>query len=248
MCPRRPIWIPEDAPPLFPNPRAFDPAGLVAGGGDLSRARLLAAYRQGLFPWFNEEPILWWSPDPRAILDPEHLHVSRSLWRTLRNKTWTVRATRDLNDVLSGCAEREEGTWLTAEMHAAYANLGVVGDALAYEVRDGDELIGGLYGVWVGGLFAAESKFHRQRDASKVALVAAVTHLFALGVRLLDVQFLTPHLASLGVFEIGRDVYLHRLAEVTALGREPGPGALVPPEIGEDLLPWLREMLREQPQ
>jgi len=102
--------------------------------------------------------------------------------------------------------------------------------------------------VWVGGLFAAESKFHRQRDASKVALVAAVTHLFALGVRLLDVQFLTPHLASLGVFEIGRDGYLDRLAEVTALGREPGTGALVPPEIGEDLLPWLREMLREQPQ
>ncbi|HSC85985.1 MAG TPA: leucyl/phenylalanyl-tRNA--protein transferase [Polyangiaceae bacterium] len=269
MCPRRPVWIPEDAPPLFPDPRSFDANGLVAGGGDLSRTRLLAAYRQGLFPWFNEPPILWWSPDPRAVIDPEHLHVSRSLLRALRKTNWRIRASWDLDGVLLGCAEREEGTWLSAEMHAAYAELGRHHHALAYEVHDGDELVGGLYGVLLGGLFAAESKFHRATDASKLALMAAVTHSFAWGVRLFDVQFLTPHLESLGVYELPRELYLERLGPLTAepapLASEPAPSTALaaphpsqaadgllglpsgPPGVGVDLVPWLRSRFDSSP-
>lgn len=266
---QRPLWIPANAPPLFPDPREFHPEGLIAGGGDLSPARLLSAYRAGIFPWFNEPPILWWSPDPRAVIDPEHLHVSKSLLRTLRKTSWTVHASFELDPVLEGCAERPEGTWLTAEMHAAYAELGRLGRALAYEVRDGEALVGGLYGVWTDGLFAAESKFHRARDASKVALVAAVTHLFALGVELFDVQFLTEHLGSLGVYEISRDEYLARLHQATSRGafdEAPGPSApgrppvsdapaapdspataplSPPPPPGHDLLPWVLEKLAE---
>ena len=239
---RRPLWIPEEAPPLFPDPREFDAEGLVAGGGDLSRPRLLAAYRQGLFPWYNEPPILWWSPDPRAIVDPERLHVSRSMKRVLR-QNWSVRATWDLHEVLRGCAEREEGTWLHSEMHDAYAALGRSKEALAYEVRLDGELVGGLYGVLIGGLFAAESKFHRARDASKVALIAAVTHLFAGNVKLFDVQFLTPHLHTMGVYEISRAHYLERLAEATSTPIAPARPNLAFPAVGDEILPWLREQL-----
>lgn len=242
MRPRRPVWIPEEAPPLFPDPRDFDAEGLVAGGGDLSRARLLAAYRQGLFPWYNDPPILWWSPDPRAIVDPEHLHVSRSMRRVFR-QAWSVRATWDLDEVLRGCAEREEGTWLHAEMHAAYAALGGSHDALAYEVRLDGQLVGGLYGVLIDGFFAAESKFHRARDASKIALIAAVTHLFARGVELFDVQFLTPHLQRLGVYEIDRGEYLERLVEATRRTEPPAERRAACPDVGEEIMPWLQEWL-----
>lgn len=248
---RRPVWIPEDAPAIFPDPRLFDAEGLVAGGGDLSIERLIAAYRSGIFPWFNEPPILWWSPDPRALLDPEHLHVSRSLLRTLRKCGWSVRATSELGPVMVGCAEREEGTWITDEMFDAYVELGRRGHALAYEVRDGDELVGGLYGVLTGGLFAAESKFHRARDASKVALVVSVLHTFARGAQLFDVQFKTDHLATLGVREVTRDEYLARLERALVVagaseGAVASTSAGSPPGEDVDLLPWSLEKWAER--
>lgn len=214
----------------------------MAGGGDLSVARLRAAYQQGIFPWYNEPPLLWWSPDPRAILEPQHLHISRSLKRTLKKCGWTVQVTAEMREVLSACAEREEGTWLNEEMQCAYQELAESGYALAYEVRQEGELIGGLYGVLTSGLFAAESKFHRVTDASKVALVAAVTHLFQSGLRLFDVQFLTPHLSSLGVIEISREEYLKRLQALTGLPEDPCPSSrvLAHPHSAQ-LLPWLLE-------
>jgi leucyl/phenylalanyl-tRNA--protein transferase len=232
----RPIWIPPDAPPVFPNPSGFNPEGLIAGGGDLSTARLLAAYRTGLFPWYDEEPILWWCPDPRSVLTMESLHVSRSMRRTLRNTPWTVTCGKALLEVMNGCADRPEGTWLNAEMKAAYLALGRLGHALSYEVWDGDELVGGLYGVLIGGLFAAESKFHRRTDASKVALCSAAVDLFDRGLQLFDVQFTTDHLKTMGIHEIPRNEYLTRLS--SALDIE-----LTAPEQEDNRLPRVRRIL-----
>lgn len=238
---KRPVWMPPFGVPEFPDPREFAREGLVAGGGRLSTDWLRAAYRAGIFPWYQEPPILWWSPDPRAILDPAHLHVSRSLARRLRTTSFTIRAVRSIEEVMRAAGDRREGTWVTEEMIEAYEELAREGDALAYEVREGDELVGGLYGVLVGSLFAAESKFHRRTDASKLALVAAVTHLFEAGVTLFDVQFQTPHLASLGVYEVPRTEYVARalVASATPLG------TLVP-ATGVDLVPWLRARFSRQ--
>lgn len=235
-APRSPVWIPADAPAVFPNPSDFDRAGLVAGGGDLSVARLLAAYRRGLFPWYNEPPILWWSPDPRGVIDHTSLHISRSLKRALRQTHFTVTCNTAFKAVMDGCAEREEGTWLTDEMKAAYLALEQSGHALSYEVWHGAELVGGLYGVRIGGLYAAESKFHRRTNASKIALVCAVTDLFSRGLQLFDVQFETEHLKTLGVFEMTRAEYLSRLPD--ACGRE-----LSPPSPTGNLLPQVLDLL-----
>ncbi|HXS17381.1 MAG TPA: leucyl/phenylalanyl-tRNA--protein transferase, partial [Polyangiaceae bacterium] len=213
----------------------FHPRGIVAGGGDLSPARLLAAYRAGIFPWYDQRPILWWSPDPRAIITQQTLHVSRSLKRRLVHCPYAVTCNRDPEAVLDGCADRAGGTWLDSDMRAAYLRLFDAGHLLSFEVWQGAlperKLVGGLYGVLVDGLFAAESKFHRATDASKLALVCAVSTLFARGLRLFDVQFTTEHLLSLGVFNVSRDEYLDRLAEArTAL--------VVPPETStDDLVP-----------
>lgn len=213
---RHPIWIPEGAECSFPNPLEFEPMGLVAGGGDLSRERILSAYRSGIFPWYDELPILWWSPDPRAIIDPESLHISRSLRRRLRTTDFVVTCNSAPEAVLDACAQRPEGTWLDWRMRQAYLDLFEAGYLATYEVWQPDadgfrELVGGLYGVLMGGLYAAESKFHRATDASKVGLVCAVTDLFARGVELFDVQFSTPHLITMGVHEIRRHAYLARL-------------------------------------
>jgi leucyl/phenylalanyl-tRNA--protein transferase len=211
-----PVFIPEDAPCVFPDPREFSALGIIAAGGDLSPARLVAAYRAGIFPWYDQEPILWWSPDPRAIITPQTLHVSRSLKRRLLHCPYTVTCNRDPEGVLQGCADRAEGTWLDRGMREAYLRLCEAGHLLSFEVWQRDasarQLVGGLYGVLVDGLFAAESKFHRSADASKVALVCAVTTMFARGLRLFDVQFTTEHLRTLGVFNISRAQYLDHLA------------------------------------
>lgn len=236
----RPVWIPSDAPPWFPSPQDYNKEGLIAGGGDLSTSRLLAAYKAGLFPWYNEPPILWWSPDPRSIITPQSLHVSRSLRRTMSKPGWKITAGQALNSVMLACADREEGTWLTKEMQVAYLDLESAGHVLSYEVWWNDELVGGLYGVLIGGLYAAESKFHRRTDASKIALCAAVTDLYDRGVQLFDVQFSTPHLASLGVFEVSRDEYLERLAHAQS-------ALLEAPRTSGDLLPWVQERLRHAP-
>lgn len=234
---KAPVWIPEDAPPIFPDPREFGAHGLLAGGGDLSSARLLAAYRTGIFPWYDEPPILWWSPDPRAVISPKSLHLSRSLKRTLRTTRFTVTSNQALSGVMEGCADRPEGTWLTPEMQDAYLKLADLGCAASYEVWEGATLVGGLYGVLIGGLFAAESKFHRRTDASKIALVCAVADLFHRGVRLFDVQFRTDHLETLGVHELSRDDYLERLKSVVSL-------RLSAPCPEPNLLPSVRRQLR----
>jgi leucyl/phenylalanyl-tRNA---protein transferase len=217
-----------NAPPIFPDPRRGDDEGLVAIGGDLSVARLRAAYAAGIFPWYNDGfPVLWWSPNPRAILPAEELHVSRSLGRRLRQRNYAVTWNLAFADVITACGQqRKGGTWIVPEMRAAYVRLHHEGYAHSLEVWQENRLVGGLYGVQSGALFAAESMFHRVTDASKIAVVAASRSLQRAGIQVLDVQFATPHLRSLGVKEISRDDYLARVAraresDVNLAGLEP---------------------------
>jgi leucyl/phenylalanyl-tRNA--protein transferase len=199
----------DDAADSFPDPQLAlkDPNGLLAVGGDLSVARLIAAYRQGIFPWYDDgQPILWWSPDPRAVLFPRELHVSRSLRRTIRRNRFSVSIDTDFPGVISGCARSrtETGTWITTEMSAAYQNLFDAGHAHAAEVWLDGELVGGLYGVNIGRVFFGESMFSRSTDASKIALVKLVSVCLELGIELIDCQIASAHLASLGSRQIPR--------------------------------------------
>jgi leucyl/phenylalanyl-tRNA--protein transferase len=199
--------------PDFPDPTEADARGLVAAGGLLTPNWLLDAYKRGIFPWYDAGmPPLWWSPDPRCVVDADSIHISRSMRRFLRTTQFTVSFNRAFADVMRGCAEeRESGTWILPEMIEAYTRLRALGCAHSVEVWQSATLVGGLYGVQHGGLFAAESMFHRETNASKLALIAAVQNLFAAGVRLFDVQFLTPHLESLGAYTVPRTEYLARL-------------------------------------
>lgn len=200
-----------DAP--FPDPLDCDhPDGLIAVGGDLSRNRLLNAYRNGIFPWYQTGgPILWWSPDPRAILIPDHVHISRRLKRTLRQRRFEITIDRDFTAVIDGCAEPRDdssGTWITPEMRSAYIHLHQSGDAHSLEIRREGRLIGGLYGVAIGRIFFAESKFHYERDASKIALVELMRRLEAQGYLLCDCQLWNPHLEHFGVRMVSRTDFL----------------------------------------
>ena len=189
-----------------------DPDGLVAVGGDLRPETLLGAYRRGIFPWFNEgDPILWWSPDPRAVFELDQFHASRRLLRTCRGGKFTLTVNQAFPAVMRACGEREEGTWITHAMLAGYAELHRLGHAHSVEAWREGELVGGVYGVAQGGLFAAESMFHRAADAGKVALVHLVERLRERGFTLFDTQMLTPVTASLGAVEIPRAEYLRRL-------------------------------------
>jgi leucyl/phenylalanyl-tRNA--protein transferase len=210
----RPVLIAPGGPLDFPDAEESDAEGLVAVGGDLSVERLLVAYDHGIFPWYAEGlPPMWWSPDPRAVVEPSTLHVSRSLARELKQGRFHVTFDRAFADVIEECGrEREGGTWILPEMLEAYVRLHTLGHARSFEVWLDDRLVGGLYGVQRGALFAAESMFHRATNASKVALVAAVKSLFAAGIELFDVQFTTSHLASMGVHDISRGAYLARVA------------------------------------
>lgn len=216
--PRAPVLLSPSAPPVFPDPRRGDDEGLVAIGGDLSRERLLAAYAAGIFPWYSEGfPVLWWCPNPRAVLPAEELHVSRSLARRLRRRDYVLTWNLAFADVIAACGEqRKGGTWIVPEMRMAYQRLHHAGHAHSLEVWQDNRLVGGLYGVQVGALFAAESMFHRVTDASKIAVVAASRSLRAAGIEVFDVQFATPHLRSLGVKEISRDDYLDRVHRARA--------------------------------
>jgi leucyl/phenylalanyl-tRNA--protein transferase len=200
---------------VFPPPELAEPGGLLAVGGDLAPPRLLLAYSMGIFPWYNEgDPILWWSPDPRCILDPAELRVSRSLARTLRGEEFTVTYDRAFAAVIDACAELRrdgEGTWITGEMREAYCRLHALGHAHSVEVWHEGELAGGLYGVCLGRCFFGESMFHRVTDASKVAFATLARHIAARGFELLDCQLPSPHLASLGAREIPREEFLARL-------------------------------------
>jgi len=207
---------------FFPPASRASPEGLVAVGGRLTTDRLLDAYRHGIFPWpsHSHEPMLWWSPDPRAILPLDGLRVSRRLERRLKSSEFSLSMNSAFEQVIAACAtghSREEGTWLTPEMIAAYTELHRLGHAHSVESWKDGQLVGGVYGVAIGGLFSAESMFYRARDASKAALARLVGHLRSRGYRLLDVQQWTPHTGRLGVIEIPRREYLRRLAEVVDL-------------------------------
>jgi leucyl/phenylalanyl-tRNA--protein transferase len=209
----RPVLLSPTGPMSFPDPEQSDGEGLLAVGGDLTPERLLLAYESGIFPWYAEGlPPMWWSPDPRAVIDDRALHVSKSLARELRRGRFRVTSNVAFERVMRECGrERDGGTWILPEMVRAYVRLHELGFARSFEVWHENQLAGGLYGVQRGGLFAAESMFHRETNASKVALVAAVRSLFAAGITLMDVQFLTPHLASMGVRELPRRLYLAQL-------------------------------------
>ncbi|MGH9157149.1 MAG: leucyl/phenylalanyl-tRNA--protein transferase [Acidimicrobiales bacterium] len=210
--------MPVEPPPSrwsIAAPSGATGADLVALGADLEAGTLLAAYRAGLFPMPVDDRLGWWSPDLRAILPLGGLRVSRSLRRSVRRFAVTMDTAFDA--VIAACAEpRGEGEWITREIGDAYRGLHRLGWAHSVECWDGPELAGGLYGVAIGGLFAGESMFHRVADASKVALVALVGVLRDGGASLLDVQWRTPHLASLGVVEVGRPTYQRLLADALA--------------------------------
>jgi leucyl/phenylalanyl-tRNA--protein transferase len=198
---------------VFPDPDQAldDPNGLLAIGGDLSVERLLLAYRSGIFPW-TADPPTWWSPDPRGILPLEGLHISRSLARTLRRAPFAVTRDRAFAAVVRACAvTRRHGNWITPEIARAYTRLHEAGHAHSVECWQGDQLVGGIYGVSTGGLFAGESMFHTVDDASKVALVSLVEHLRARGFVLFDIQMVTPTTRHFGAVEIPRREYLARL-------------------------------------
>lgn len=201
-------WLgPQDR---FPDPEtaARHPNGLLAAGGDIDPARLLEAYRQGIFPWFGEgDPVLWWSPDPRTVLYPAQLHVRRSLAKRLRNVAWDVRADTCFDRVMEACAEPradQEGTWITARMREAYGELARMGLAHSVETWLDGELVGGLYGVALGRMFFGESMFSRVSDASKVAFVHLVANLRAWGFQLIDCQMRTRLLQSFGARDLAR--------------------------------------------
>lgn len=211
-------WLTPDSP--FPplNSALTHPNGLLAVGGDLSPRRLVEAYRHGIFPWFNEgEPILWWSPDPRMVLFPGELKISRSLRKVLKKGGYEIRVDSAFAEVMQACAKprRERpGTWIHAEMISAYAALHEMGFAHSVEVWIGGELMGGLYGVAQGRMFFGESMFSRASDASKIAFVYLVIQLERRGFRMIDCQMKTAHLASLGGREIPRKEFSQKLKEL----------------------------------
>jgi leucyl/phenylalanyl-tRNA--protein transferase len=199
----------------FPSPEQADHEGLVAIGGDLSVSRLLLAYRSGIFPW-TVDPITWWSPEPRAIFELDGLDVSRSLAKVIRQGLFRVTVDRAFRRVMQGCAAPARGrrsTWISPEFIAAYTQLHEQGHAHSLECWQGRRLVGGIYGVAVGGLFAGESMFHKVSNASKVALFHLVEHLRRQGFVLFDIQMLTPITAQLGGITISREEYLRRLAQ-----------------------------------
>ncbi|WP_075181208.1 leucyl/phenylalanyl-tRNA--protein transferase [Pantoea sp. 1.19] len=205
----------------FPPPEMAlrEPNGLLAMGGDLSPARLLQAYQHGIFPWFSPgDPILWWSPDPRAVLPPGAFHCSRSLARFHRHTPWRVTLNQAFDQVVAGCAgERDEGTWITPEVRRAWLQLFQLGHAHSVEVWHEEELIGGLYGLALGRLFCGESMFSRTANASKIALMLFCRYFQQQGGELIDCQVLNPHTASLGARDIARADYLQQLMLLQSL-------------------------------
>ncbi len=223
---KRITWLtPGEAHPAFPpvEHALDDPPGLLAAGGDLSAARLIAAYRRGIFPWYSDgQPILWWCPDPRAVLFPAEFRRSRSLAKAERNRGFSVRFDSAFDAVLDACAgprRAAQGTWITSDMRAAYHALCLDGAAHSVETWQDGHLVGGLYGVQLGRVFFGESMFSRVDDASKVALSCLVRRCEAAGIVVIDCQLASPHLASLGSrtiprAEFGRLLALHAGPEV----------------------------------
>jgi leucyl/phenylalanyl-tRNA---protein transferase len=202
--------------PVFPPPDYADPSGLLAVGGDLSNERLLEAYRVGIFPWYSDDqPILWWSPDPRLVLDLKDFKISRSLRKTLKKGVFQVTFDRAFEEVIQACAvvqrAAQNGTWITEEMREAYINLHGLGYAHSVESWFGGKLAGGLYGVSLGKSFFGESMFHLKTDASKVALATLVEKLKSWDFHFIDSQMTTEHMVRLGAKELPRRIFLKRL-------------------------------------
>jgi len=213
-----PYWLdPNNPDEAFPNPElaTIEPYGLLALGGDLSPQRLLNAYRCGIFPWFDtEQAILWWSPNPRAVLYPAELKISRSLSKTVRNKGFEVRFDTAFAEVVNACSQARqssEGTWIDSRIKSAYLELHKLKHAHSAEAWLNGELVGGLYGVAIGQVFYGESMFYHQRDASKVAFVSLVRTLQHWGFQMIDCQMTTEHLLSLGAKEIPRREFNKKL-------------------------------------
>lgn len=219
------LLITPDTPETeFPSPDAATDEGLVAVGGELTTSRLLSAYRNGIFPWYsNDQPVLWWSPEPRAVLFPEGIRISRSLRKTLRHKDFQVTADTDFAAVINACAEPRglppySGTWITEEMKTAYIELHKLGYGHSIEVwRDG-KLVGGMYGLQLGRAFFGESMFSRVSDASKVAMVSLSEYAVRHGIDFIDCQLPTDHLARMGAVNMSRNAYLELLGKALQHG------------------------------
>ncbi|HJT52008.1 MAG TPA: leucyl/phenylalanyl-tRNA--protein transferase [Nitrosospira sp.] len=211
-------WLAPESP--FPplHTALLQPSGLLAVGGDLSPKRLIAAYRRGIFPWYNEgDPILWWSPDPRMVLLPKELRVTRSLGKSLKRGNYEIRVDSAFDEVIRGCAAPRGGhcgTWIHEEMISAYRRLHEIGLAHSVETWVNQELVGGLYGVAIGKVFFGESMFSRVSDASKIAFVHLVRQLDHWGFGMIDCQMKTTHLASFGAREIPREDFSQKLKEL----------------------------------
>ena len=240
-------WLDSHDPNApFPSAESAlkDPEGLVAAGGDLKAPRLLRAYHEGLFPWYEEDqPILWWSPNPRGVLYPRDFIAHKSLLRSLKKSHWKISYDQSFLEVMKACAEprsNSRGTWITTDMIEAYTHLHKLNYAHSIEVHnDSGELIGGVYGISIGTIFFGESMFSRVTNASKVALLYLSAYLDSWGYNIIDTQLPSAHLASLGGSEMRRDKYLQLLTEFTALSTHDNAWK-APPEI--DISRWLSKI------
>ena len=212
------VWIPEDSPAdsFPPVTQALEqPNGLLCAGGDLSVARLIEAYSQGIFPWYGEdEPLLWWSPNPRTVIESQSFHLSRSMQRFLKQHPYSLSIDKDFDAVINACAAPRASspeTWILEEMREAYNALHQAGQAHSLEVWEGGELVGGIYGVAAGAAFCGESMFSRRSNTSKLALWTLLQQLKRWGFSLFDCQLWNDHLGSLGAYEVPRDQYLQAL-------------------------------------
>jgi leucyl/phenylalanyl-tRNA--protein transferase len=229
------VWLSErDSPDAFPPVKLAlrEPDGLLAAGGDLSPPRLIAAYQRGIFPWYSHgQPILWWCPDPRAILLPGEFKTSRSLAKNIRNRGFETRIDSAFDSVIRACGSsdvRPGGTWLSVEMRAAYSNLHKLGYAHSFETWRENRLVGGLYGVAIGRVFYGESMFSLERDASKVALRRLCDELLARDFHMIDCQMATPHLLGLGAELIPRSDFIDLLQAFATVPTPPGSWAASP--------------------
>ncbi|MFT6818567.1 MAG: leucyl/phenylalanyl-tRNA--protein transferase [Myxococcota bacterium] len=213
---------------VFPPPHMADPSGIIAVGGDLHPDRVLLAYTSGIFPWYSDgQPLLWWSPDPRMVLRPAELKVQRSLKKRITRGDYRITFDTAFSDVLDECAETprpdQDGTWLTKPLRAAFVDLHRRGIAHSVEAWHENTLVGGLYGLAIGGVFCGESMFARRSDASKVAFVHLVRQLQRWNFSLVDCQVHTPHLERFGAYETPRDVFLDEFHRLAAMPGRPGP-------------------------
>ena len=202
--------------PEFPDPNTAldDPDGLLAVGGNLQPDTLLSAYYNGIFPWYNDDdPIMWWSPSTRCVIDPQNLHISKSLHKQLRKKSFTISFNQAFDQVIHACAQRDSktDTWINSDMISAYTKLNQLGKAHSIEVWQDSKLVGGAYGVAVGSIFCGESMFSKTSNASKVGLVYLSKYLSGMGFKLIDCQLVTNHLLTMGAKELSRKEFLQIL-------------------------------------